>query len=301
MASLAEWAMFNQRAALPQDPPPNYPEWDEPRAGGGVRQGDVLQAVAEDMDQWHQLLVVITADCDLANAKHGGSLTCVPIIRLFDYLVQFRTEKTRVTLLQRLVAAVLGGIHRPGPQGSEHRITPQRMVGWLREVEPEEILDELSDWSIDERVPELLGLAGGLIQPAGSDLATTLQVFARVKVILGDAGDLEKARASLANELAASLRNLPGDVLLLNEVSANHSEGYAVYLRRVMEITEAAVATSYYRIPHSAQYVRVSCLKSPYRYALTQQFGSVFSAIGLPAAYEAARDTIGVRIKSGEY
>lgn len=279
----------------------SYPEWIDPQAGSAIRQGDILAAMGGDLDKWHQMLVVITADCDLANAKHGGALTCLPIIPLTEYLAQFRAEKSKAVLFHRLVGAILSSISGPESNQSGHAISPQRMAAWLEEDSPEQILAALDGWTLGPQVPELMALAQGLTRTQQGDLSSVLSSMAAAKVGLGDARDLSKARHSLATELASTLRSLPGDILMLNEVSAAHVVGYVAYLRRVIEIAEPLVATTYCRIPSETQYVRISRLRSPYIYALTQRFSSVFSSIGLPQAYEEARELIAESIRLGEY
>lgn len=278
-----------------------YPEWGEPASGGPIRQGDVLSAVASDTDEWHQLLVVITADCDLAHAKHGGALTCVPIITLPYYLIRFRIEKTRESLQRRLIDAILDCLRHPGDRETEARISPKRMLAWLAEDDQEEIMASLDEWVSDTKISDLLRVAQGIIRLQEASLSLVLDRLAAVKVYLGDAKDDASARSKLASDLASTLKDLPGDILFLNEISAIHNEGYVVYLRRVVEVADASVATAFSRIPHNAQYVRVSRLRSPYIYALTQQFATVFSAIGLPTSYEEARECLSARIKSGDY
>lgn len=278
-----------------------YPEWGDPAPGSPVQQGDVLSAISGEMDDWHQLLVVITADCDLAHAKHGGSLTCVPVIALDDYLVKFRIDKVRQTLQYRLAQFIVRQLQRLDNTESSPHISPERMQAWLAEDDIEYIARSLSERPLDKDASDLLRDTQDLIRAQDMSLSQALDRLATAKVNLGDATDHASARSRLANDLASTLKALPGDTLFLNEISASHTKGYAVYLRRVVEVSDKEVATAFGRIPHTAQYARISRLHSPYIYALTQQFANVFSAIGLPDCYEEARESVGARIRSGEF
>jgi predicted DNA-binding ArsR family transcriptional regulator len=121
--------------------------------------------------------------------------------------------------------------------------------------------------------------------------------LALAKFDLGDSKTLEKSASTVASDLASTLKKLPGDALFLNEVSPEHVQGYVVYLRRVIEVNENAIVRTQARLPSDARYLRASRLRSPYVYALSQQFGAVFSAIGLPTVYESARDALITSLK----
>lgn len=54
-----------------------------------IRQGDVFEWVSPSTDPLKFLGLVVTADCDIANAKHEGILSYVPILRFVDYLRLF--------------------------------------------------------------------------------------------------------------------------------------------------------------------------------------------------------------------
>ncbi|MDE0777897.1 MAG: hypothetical protein OSB43_16600 [Nocardioides sp.] len=278
-----------------------FPEWTEPPAGGPIRQGDVISSVVDSAELWRQNLVVITADCDLAKAKHDGALTCVPILRLTDYLRIFRFEKLRDSLATRIAAKLLADVERANPEFAVPNISLPRLKQWVLEEDSDAILQAFGSVVIPAPVRDLMNVLKSLLAEQPEDLSSVIDLLAGARLAVGDFKELQKAHAATANDLASTLKSLPGDVLLLNEISAVDSEGYVVYLRRAFEIPDSSVVISYSRLPHDAHYARISRLRAPYVYALTQQFGAVFSAIGLPNSYEQARESIASRIKSGEY
>ena len=278
-----------------------FPEWTEPPTGGPIRQGDVISSVGETSDVWRRNLVVITADCDLAKAKHDGALTCVPILRLTDYLLMFRFEKLRDALATRVVGKLLADVRNANPNTAVPNISVQRFKRWVVEEDLDSVLHSFVGVVMPEPAPKLLKCVRSLLTEQPQELTSVVELLAVAKTALGDFKDLDKARSATAGDLASTLKSLPGDVLLINEISAADSGGYVVYLRRAFEIEDSSVVTSYSRLPHDARFARVSRLRAPYVYALTQQFGAVFSAIGLPTTYEQARESIADRIKSGDY
>lgn len=281
---------------------PIFPEWTEVHAGMAVRQGDVISAITNQDDSWRELLIVLTADCDLEWAKHSGALTCVPVLRHHDYLLTFKYEKLRNALSDRLVADLLE-THQNDAQasGGGPTVSPQRMRDWIMEVDTPSIVYALG---IHPESAERFAGAADAIRTIHTEhpdsIAAAVQQLARAKVVLRDTKNEERAITAIANEFAVALRALPGDALFINQLSPLHTDGYVVYLRRVIEVDEDSVVLSPSRVPHDALYLRMSRLKSPYVYALSQQFGSVFSAIGLPSEYETARESTFERIKKME-
>lgn len=279
-----------------------FPEWTELEPGSPVRQGDVLVTLTSDDDPWRQLLVVLTADCDLAKAKHGGAITCLPILHHVEYLLTFSIDRSRESLVDRIVDRLIK-VHSDavGSGAGVPHISAPRMRTWVAESDIDDVISTLqlpgrasSDFrNIATHLKSLTGEA----QP---EFRAAIRPLAAAKFALGDSKTLEKSESSVASELASTLKKLPGDALFLNEVSPEHAQGYVVYLRRVIEVNESAIVRSLARLPSDAKFLRASRLRSPYVYALSQQFGAVFSAIGLPTVYENARDSLIASLKTVE-
>lgn len=280
---------------------PLFPEWLDLQPSTPIRQGDVLQRVAAGGDRWRETLVVLTADCDLAHSKHGGALTCVPLLKSSDYLLSFRAERLRSGLANRLVTKLLK-IHLQAVGDGGAQISEERMRSWIaEESDPRTLSAELNLTGAPATRFESAALcAKTLLGQDPSSIEDAVSSLAAAKVELGDLNAEDRARQVVASDLAACIRDLPGDALFLNEVSATHVDGYVAYLRRVVELDETGVVLTASRLPADAQYLRVSRLRSPYIYALTQQFASVFSSIGLPDEYEKARDANAERVRSLE-
>lgn len=279
-----------------------FPEWTDLEPGSPVRQGDVLIALTSEDDPWRQLLVVLTADCDLAKAKHGGAITCLPILTHSHYLLMFSFERVRDSIVDRIVDRLLK-VHADavGSVPGFPRISAARMRDWVAESNVDDVVETLelqggADSEFKKLATHLKSLTGG----TPSALGIAVRLLADAKFALGDSKTVEKSAASVASDLASSLKKLPGDALFLNEVSPEHAQGYVVYLRRVIEVNENVIVRTQARLPSDARYLRASRLRSPYVYALSQQFAAVFSAIGLPSAYETARDALITSLKTVE-
>jgi hypothetical protein len=279
-----------------------YPEWTDLHVGMPLRQGDVLSSVGRTPDPWRQHLVVLTADCDLARAKHGGALTCVPVLTYTDYLLSFKYDKLRDALCDRLVGQLLDTHARGADQSRETpRISAPRMRAWIAEADVDKIISTLKlHGEPAQRFGSLAKALRELQVNAPTSLTDASKLLAQARLALGEARDADRALRSVMMDLASTMKVLPGDALFLNELSAQHAEGYIAYLRRIVEVGETSVSRSSSRISHDASYLRISRLRSPYVYALSQQFGAVFSSIGLPVEYEVARDALIERAKMRE-
>jgi hypothetical protein len=252
--------------SLGESPLPMYPEWTELEPGSPVRQGDVLIALMSEDDPWRQLLVVLTADCDLAKAKHGGAITCLPVLTHANYLLTFSFDRVRDSLVDRIVERLLK-VHADavGSVPGFPHISAKRMRDWVAESDVDDVIVTLrlqggADSEFRRLATHLKLLTGG----APSAFGTAVHLLAEAKFDLGDGKTLEKSAASVASELASTLKKLPGDALFLNEVSPEHAQGYVVYLRRVIEVNENVIVRTQARLPSDARYLRASRLRSPY-------------------------------------
>lgn len=259
-----------------------------------LRQGDVVRWLDAERP-WRVHGLVVTADCDIAQTKHGGILSYVPILPLRDYLAQFM-----------LPAKVRRALR---PKYDEVFSQIRRWQAANRPEMPEPLSDDLiADWiasSGSSAVTEELRV----VEPAQAFHSAVRVIRQAEEALQGDdfnslAVALIAARGGggakrkspdqiLWAELTDAVRSLPGDAFFLNGIDRDAGgRGFVAYLRLVRESSEAEIAI---RTPdlrrESVRAVRVGRLQSPYLYALTQQLGSVFSAIGLPTEYEDERGT----------
>jgi len=285
---MAERASAGTSSTLP------WEEWRPLLAREPIRQGDVLRAVDHTADMWHRWLIVLTADCDLARAKHGGALSCVPVLEYSNYLSTFRLEKMCALVERKLVDRMQELCRSSSAKGDASAIiSSARMQSWMQEGESDQISETLGllDRARDQAV-EYVNAFRELGASKNDGLHAFVLAMGHVKLVLAEGKSEAKVRIAVARDLADHLSALPGDAMFLNSLADDLRSGYVVYLRRVLEVNERTVVTSAHSIPFDAQYLRLGRLNPPYVYALTQQFANVFSAIGLPAAYEGARGAV---------
>lgn len=261
-----------------------FGEW---RAVGGnepLRQGDVLEHVGSNAGMWSRHLVVITADCDFAYAKHQGRVTCVPLLLTDEYLREFQIPAIRTRLADKRVQELAGVLSEAnGP-----RITPERLRLWPSESSTEEILLEL-------RLPESLA-------------RRALHAFEALRLIDAPTRSVEDAVANLVESrmqsdkppkregvlkevsgwVTAPFRHPPGDAMFLSAIAPGNDEGYFAYLRHLEQPWEPVIAITATRREH--EYRRIARLHERYIHALVLRFATVFMSVGLPDEYEGVRD-----------
>lgn len=249
-----------------------------------LRQGDVLERVADDATAWNRHLLVMTADCDFAHDKHHGRVTCVPLLTKDEYILELQIPKLRRQAALKLVAdlqKVLSGLGTPA-------ISEARLREWPHEQSTESILTSLAvpDASRDavggmlDSIRELGGVA--------STVAEATAALVRAQRRLPNAQSEKNLRSQIVNRLQNAFRQPPGDALFLSALADGHDYGYFVYLRHLEQIWEPQVSLGPSR--SVVEYRRLSRLQEKYTHAIAQRFALVFMTIGLPDAYEEMRD-----------
>ncbi|MRG60227.1 hypothetical protein GE115_10155 [Agromyces sp. CFH 90414] len=260
-----------------------FVEYREVRSTEPLRQGDVLEAVNTDASIWQRNLFVVTADCDLANEKHFGRITCVPLLATDDYLLELRLPRLRGILQRKLVGELL----EMARSSDLPNLTEARALEWAVSSADGEIVRALG---LDE---PLVSAAERLIEGLRGLSADQRGVEEAVHALV--AGHLacrkppprEDARQRVLNSLSNSISNPPGDAMFLGSIAPSHEEGYFAYLRHLEQVWEHQIALG--PSHRSVEYRRISRLQDRYAHALVQNFALVFMPIGMPPEYEQMR------------
>lgn len=117
------------------------------RSSEPLRQGDVLESSEEDAPMWRRHLLVLTADCDLAFDKHQGRVTCVPLLRADEYLIEMQIPRLRERIVKRILDQASDLLRRAG----KPTLSPTRLHEWPQEQSSRQITDAL-DLSADDAI-----------------------------------------------------------------------------------------------------------------------------------------------------
>jgi hypothetical protein len=271
-----------------------FSEFEDVLDARPLGQGDLLRPLEPSKDPWEGMLIVVTADCDLAKYKHAGRLSCVPVLPADTYLAIFympkRIEKIRNELGQRLV-----NLTRKAQSDNlaefTQPVSADRATQWILQSDPDRICEtlKLSPAERDTFLP-MTQVYRSCAEAVSRTLTEQCDIYSMAAEVLYKSGNT--ARKNLISDLAGHLKQLPGDAMFLNYLLDDGARsGYVAYLRVLRELKENAVAVRSSSRSYEISHERTAHLKPPYLYHLTQRLGAVFSSIGLPDEYEAERNT----------
>ncbi|WP_063125240.1 hypothetical protein [Nocardia arizonensis] len=259
-----------------------FPEFREISVIDPLRQGDVLEAVASTASHWQRHLLVLTADCDLAFAKHRGRVTCAPLLTAQEYLLETKIPDLREKALVKFV----GELRKVLPDKNSN-ISDERIKAWPSEVAPDEIIVLLGLTGQHADVAEKVLKSIRLISHEAESLDDAVEALIESQASAPNAKSRDKIVDAVVQALKAPLSQPPGDALFLSSIAPNNNLGYFAYLRHVEQVQESEIATSPGR--KTVRYRRIARLQDRYIHALVQQFALVFMSIGLPSEYEDMR------------
>lgn len=258
-----------------------------------LRQGDVFRWNNRSKDPRSEFGIVVTADCDLAQAKHRDILSYCPLLELGSFLNAFwlpddlrrATDKQAAKVAERLTAAR----RRTRPE-YDADVSGPILVGWVRRRGAEGVLRDATGSAGDRQsISADLSVLATLLRGTESD-DSAVRVEALIRYRAGNDSvsqvDREKHLDAIWKDYRSRLRNLPGDLFAINGLSPSHPEGYVAYLRRVREIAPESIALRPADERRGLPATRIGRLRTPYRFRLTQKLAAVFADIGLPPDYD---------------
>lgn len=290
--------------ANPDSPGEYEPHFDE--FDRSIRQGDVISFLSKpDLPpqhprQWRAHLgVIVTADCDLAHHKHGGTLSYIPVVPTYIYsaLIAFprmadRIHKSAANKLKSIlspaqdwptfdrITEILGqgkptdSIARFLPDKPEARAAIQQIAileaheAWRHRYERGQTWSDIL--SAFEKLLASRALANGA-KPKNIDQETLLR-----------------------KEMGNFLRSSPPDDVMFLASPAHQFVNFMAYLRLIREIPLRGIALSAHQefVEPNLIARRVGRLQPRYLHRLTQKMAAVFTDIGLPDEYDEIRELI---------
>lgn len=250
-----------------------------------LRQGDVIEAADDGASPWTRHLLVITADCDLANNKNSGRVTCIPLLSADDYLLHIYFPEQQRKILDRFASEFNSEIVRHG----KNSLSPARILEWTLEVSawPElAIALDLPSDKTQEAEKKFNGIR--LLNNAKATVNETLENLVEAQLLHTGPKKRDVLTAAAHDAVANRFRNTPGDALFLRSIAPNYDSGYFAYLRHIEQIWEQKIAIS--PMQTEVTHRRIGALVDRFAHAVVQRFAMVFMPIGLPTDYEESRN-----------
>lgn len=231
-------------------------------------------------------MMVVTADCDLAYAKHSGRITCVPLLTADEYLLEIYFPELRKPVTERHAREFAAALNSAGGR----TMSEGRIVEWCLEVEHGDQVSAAFD--VAEDVRQLIENSCNGIRLANSHCDTVEKAVTN----LVDSQSLHsnpKAATTLRRTITGGIQQRftqpRGDSLFLNSIAPGYEDGYFAYLRHIEQVWEADVALRPARRIDGHR--RIGALSDRFAHAVVQRFAMVFMPIGLPDTYEAVRNS----------
>ncbi|MGC4750167.1 hypothetical protein ACLQ28_31550 [Micromonospora sp. DT201] len=261
-----------------------FPEYRDISVTDPLRQGDIIEAVEPVASMWQRHLLVLTADCDFAHAKHQGRVTCVPLLTANEYLLEMKVPLLR----ERALAKVIPVLRQVLPSPFAEHVSDERLRAWPGEVEPNEIVATLGLADPEASVAKAILEAIRLVSQPAQTLDDAVERLIAAHLAVPNAQKRDKIVQQIVNVLKNPYGQPPGDALFLSAIAPKHELGYFAYLRHLEQVWEVQIAIA--PVKKSVGYRRISRLQERYVHLLVQRFALVFMSIGLPREYEEFRD-----------
>jgi hypothetical protein len=261
-----------------------FAECREVSVADPLQQGDVLETVDTEASMWQRHLLIVTADCDLAHAKHQGRVTCIPLLAAEEYLSEIQLPKIR----ERLVKQPLSEMHQILCKPGVPNISERRLREWASEEDPADIVTSLELKHHDAQHATAALEAISMIDAPTSSLKEGVDALVEAQLVGASPRKRETAVKQVLNGLREPYGRPPGDALFLAAIAPGQDAGYFAYLRHIEQVQEPEISLGPSR--RQVKYRRISRMQDRFAHALVQRFGMVFMSIGLPQQYEDVRD-----------
>lgn len=257
-----------------------------------IRQGDILKRVRPLENSG--MVIVITADCDIAKNKIGDSgITCVQLLPLADYMLLEHSKTIADRQIKKRFEKFSEWINcrwlEIGPENLA--ISDERIQSWVQEASAEEIMRVLHITN-EAKITFLRREVNALTEACKyvNSVDDRLSGIDALRCLQTKSTSRGEQLKTLFSTIDPS--SLPLDVFFVSSVPGEPGVGFIAKLRSLNFIpldcsfTSMAVAQD-----HDNAFLRVGRLTPTFRHGLAQQFGMLFARIGFPADYEADRDT----------
>jgi len=268
-------------------------EWSIPESASSLEQGDILMSRDPKTGEVTSILLVITADCDIAHGKVGTHLGCLRIILLQEYIRTFLVDKKLRRALETETEKVRTLLNKWNAERLKDAIplSSGAVIDWIRASEPDTICSDL-------QIPA----------PNTPKVAATLKAFRTAVLALDEKPRSDKLarlsayRSALSGKpfsecLQSILKqmegeSLPDDVFLLPDLPQLNLGPAIILLRELTGIPISSICFRAVDAVDSEMLLRIGRLDSTFKYFVSQAFGTMYSRIGMPDFYEARRDAV---------
>lgn len=229
--------------------------------------------------------VLVTADCDLVQSKHGGIITYLEVIPVDNYIDEIwapiELDRIRSQISKTIERNIVGNdVFKTFGDGS---ISPENLTDWVMSSGAERIRERLKlhPKRDIELIKALLCLERLLMDRDSTPYESLLKSWSTLET---------KQSAMIASyKIAIDPVRGPSDIFFMPYMPASRNVGYVVRLRRILSIPESELEKSEldWRIGGQiCPYYRVGRLTDNLRFSIVQRMAALFSRIGHDTFFE---------------
>ncbi len=262
-------------------------EWFIPDPTSPVRQGDVLINRLPGADRIEETCIVITADCDISKGKFGRHLACLRVVRLHDYIKTNWASKKLAKARKDETEKVRSQVAKWHTKilDSESKLTPDGTVSWIRRENPVDLCNALCvpDNEREKFVTCIKALRDALIAVDKVAHREELAQLVQFRAVIQNFPIEQVYQKTLQQ---AQQEPLPDDTFLLPGLPQLEDIPVVVLLREIVGVPHEAV---HYRATDAwadGSFLRIGRLQPMFKYAVSQDFGTLYARIGLSQDYE---------------
>jgi hypothetical protein len=269
----------------------DFLEWEVPSSDIPVRQGDLLVKKDGVSARVTEVVVVITADCDIAREKHEGAIAALRVISFADYVRHRWAHSAYETLVEGELQELTNSFNKSRTEGgaTAANVSADGFAQWLERDAPAIICADVIDEKC--RAKAVAAAESAQILLGHKDILGTNAPFDCYLAYQAHKNKVEpaQARTQILKRARESLSTLPADVFFVSQLPVSGTSSHLVLLRELVAINAELATASANTARQNNGYLRIGRLRPPYKYALSQQFGLMFSRVGLPDVYEKAK------------
>lgn len=271
-------------------------EWQDVPGEVPIRQGDLLVLRHPRTLSIEDTVIVITADCDFAQSKTGGALAALPTLPLESYVRHFWAVKHAKRLLTVDLDELINAFNALylSASKSAKSLSKSAIISWVSRRDGKQICEELrvqdskATKKFEACVTKLISLQFVEQSTGEEECFDNIVSFYAIKENLEPDDARKTVLKKVRNELAA----LPEDAFLLSSFPNKPNEPYVVLLRQLVVVPLDKVTASAEHAREEHCYLRYGRLAPTFKYAISQQFGLLYSRIGLPAEYDSHKKSL---------
>lgn len=260
--------------------------WSIPDPEDTLLQGDLLLRRDPATGRVVDLCLVITADCDISQRKFGRNIAALTVVPFKTYLRTIWADQKSRRSLAKATDQVLSQINKWNSIriGKQSNISQEGVIDWVRRADGSEICKTLNVPAPDSsRFTSNINSYRQAVMDMESRSGDSFARLLAFKTALSG----KPANDSLS-DLLRDIRNenLPMDVFLLPDLPQIECGAAVIQLREIVGVPWDRVCYRTVDAITDQHYLRVGRLRETFKYAVSQEFGTLYSRIGLSTEYE---------------